>query len=107
MLKFILAVLFVRAFLSISQRWYNAWLMSSMSAALQLQLLKGYFKADYTYQLNQRSGYIVNAFARELPHISAAYKMFSSILSSLVITTVYLSIPLMLNLLSIVICQFY
>ena len=97
MLKFILAVMFIRAFLSIIQRWYNAWLMSSMSASLQLQVLKGYFNADYTYFLNQRSGYMVNAIARELPLISSAYKMFSSILSSLVITIVYLSIPLMLN----------
>ena len=40
---------------------------------------------------------MVNAIARELPLISSAYKMFSSILSSLVITIVYLSIPLMLN----------
>ena len=96
MLKLILAVLFIRAFLSITQRWYNAWLMSSMSASLQLQVLKGYFKVDYTYFLNQRSGYMVNAFAKELPQISAAYKMFSSILSSIVIAAVYLSIPLML-----------
>jgi len=40
---------------------------------------------------------MVNAVARELPQISAAYKMFSSILSSIVISIVYLSIPLMLN----------
>lgn len=98
MLKFILAVLFIRAFLSISMRWYNSWLMSGISASLQLQIIKGYFKVDYTYVLGQKSGYIVNAIARELPLISAAYSMFSSILSMLVITIVYLSIPLMLNL---------
>lgn len=33
MLKLILSVLFIRAFLSIAQRWYNAWLMSGMSAS--------------------------------------------------------------------------
>jgi len=97
MLKLILFVLLIRAFLSIAQRWYNGWLMSGMSAFLQLQVLRGYFKIDYTYFIRQRSGYMVNAIAKELPQISAAYKMFSAILSSLVISTVYLSIPLMLN----------
>ncbi len=98
MLKIIFVVLFIRAFLLICQRWYNAWLMSGISASLQLQIVKGYFDVDYTYVLGQKSGYVVNALARELPQVSAAYKMFSAILSSLVITTVYLSIPLLLNL---------
>jgi ABC-type multidrug transport system fused ATPase/permease subunit len=97
MLQLILIVLFFRAVLAISQGLYNAWLMSSMGASLQLQILKGYFESNYTYYLSQRSGYMVNAVARELPLITAAYKMFSSILSSIVIAAVYLSIPLMLN----------
>jgi ABC-type multidrug transport system fused ATPase/permease subunit len=97
MLLMIIAVLFVRSLMAILQRWYNAWLMSSMNASLQKQILKGFFQANYNYYLSQRSGYIVNAVSRELPLISAAYKMFSAILASFVLAAVYLSIPLLLN----------
>jgi ABC-type bacteriocin/lantibiotic exporter with double-glycine peptidase domain len=93
----ILSILFFRGLILVIQRWFSSWLVSGMKASIQSKILVGYFNADYNYYMSQKSGYMLNAVARELPGVAAAYSMFTSILSSMVIASVYLSIPLILH----------
>jgi len=97
MLIIMVLVFFVRAVLLIFQRIYNASIVSSMRADILSEILDGYFQSDYNYHLSKKSGYIVNAVARELPSIAAAFTTFVTIVSTIIISTVYFSIPLILN----------
>ena len=90
-------VFFIRALLLIIQKIYVASVVSNLRAMILSQVLEGYFQSNYSYFLSKKSGYILNAVSREIPMISASFTTLLTMISTVIISLVYISIPLILN----------
>lgn len=64
---------------------------------LRCKLTQEIFEADYQFLLNQKSGYLVNAVAKEFEGVMFVFRMYASILVKVIFSVMYIAIPLTIN----------
>lgn len=77
--------------------WYSAKLQAEIYVNLQQEILGKLFNAKFEYFVSQNIGYINNAVVYELYKVSASFKFYATIITSIILSGVYMVYPLILK----------
>jgi subfamily B ATP-binding cassette protein MsbA len=77
--------------------WYSAKLQAEIYVKLQQEIVRKLFNANYEYFVSQNIGYINNAVVYEMNKVSASFKFFATIITSVLLSCVYMIYPLILK----------
>ena len=87
----------VGSFFLIYSSWYSAKLQADIYVALQQDIIRKLFSAKYEYFVSQNLGYMNNAVVYEMFKVSASFKFYATIITSIIISATYMAYPLILN----------
>lgn len=99
--RFILASMVIfftlKSIFMVLQGSYVGKIVTRFLIDLRCKLTQEIFEADYQFLLNQKSGYLVNAVAKEFEGVMFVFRMYASILVKVIFSVMYITIPLALN----------
>ncbi len=97
LLLFLVGFFFLRSILLVAQASFVGKIMADLLVNLRCKIAEKMFKLDYQAFLKKSSGYLNNALIVEFQKVVFSFKMFSSLLVTILFAIMYVSIPLFLN----------
>jgi ABC-type multidrug transport system fused ATPase/permease subunit len=97
LLLFLVGFFFLRSILLVWQASLVGKIMSDLLVNLRCKIAEKIFQLDYQAFLKKSSGYLNNALIVEFEKAVFSFKMFSSLLVTILFAMMYISIPLFLN----------
>lgn len=97
LLLFLVGFFFLRSILLVGQASLVGKIMSDLLVNLRCKIAEKIFQLDYQAFLKKSSGYLNNALIVEFEKAVFSFKMFSSLLVTILFAMMYISIPLFLN----------
>jgi len=88
---------FLRAAFLMLKTCYVGKILSDLVVDLRVDTVRRLFETDYLYFLSKDTGYINNAVTVEFAYLGGALKRFVSILSAIIFSIMYVSLPLVLE----------
>lgn len=86
--------LFLRSVCLIIAESYIGKVVANLMNDLRIDTAQGIFSAQYPYFLKNDIGYFNNAMTVEFQKLAFAFCMFSSVLSAIILATLYMAVPL-------------
>lgn len=95
--QIMIILFFLRSLFVILKESYIIRVIVRFLIDLRFTITQALFQADYQYFLQKKIGYINNAITAEFQRLAFAFKMFASVLSTMVFATIYFLPPLFLK----------
>ncbi len=82
---------------TVAAKFYIAWLQGFLLRKIQVETIPKIFQSDYSYLISQSTGYLNNAIMQQIPNSALAFKQYATIIGGIIMTTVYLVVPMAKN----------
>ncbi len=97
LLVFLVGFFFLRSIFLVGQASLVGKIMADLLVDLRCKIAEKIFQLNYQAFLNKSSGYLNNALIVEFQKVVHSFKMFSHFLVTILLTGMYVSIPLLLH----------
>ncbi len=97
LLLFLVGFFFLRSIFLVGQASFVGKIMADLLVNLRCKIAEKIFQMDYQTFLKKSSGYLNNALIVEFQQVVFSFKMFSGLLVTILFAIMYVSIPLFLN----------